>query len=186
MEDIIREEFIQFGEKFRDNNVKEFESHQLFNLMVINVLWCVVAGTRCDSTVDERLYKYIFYMHYFRFNLNDKEQQERLEEMEKVFSEFGPASTTFLPLVLLPEPITKALGVGREMKEKYANFYSFFKEAYVEHEKTYDQNHMRDFLDVYMSERMRVTEQGIKGSSFYGEAGHWNYLNSMFDLFLVR
>jgi hypothetical protein len=46
MEDIIQEEFIQLGEKFKENNVKEVDSHQLFNLMVINVLWGIVAGKR--------------------------------------------------------------------------------------------------------------------------------------------
>jgi hypothetical protein len=56
----------------------------------------------------------------------------------------------------------------------------------VEHEATHDPNHMRDFLDVYMSERKRVTEEGNTKSSFYGDAGHWNYLNTMFDFFLVR
>lgn len=76
--------------------------------------------------------------------------------------------------------------MGVSLKEKYHNLSNFFESAYIEHEKTYDPNHMRDFMDVYMSERMRVTEQEITGSSFYGEAGHWNYLYCMFDLFLVR
>lgn len=106
--------------------------------------------------------------------------------MEKLFSEFGPNSSTLFLLLILPERVAKALGVGGSLKEKYINFFNFFEEAYVEHEKTYDPNHMRDFMDVYMSERLRVTKQAITKSSFYGEAGHWNYLNGMFDLFLVR
>ncbi len=45
---------------------------------------------------------------------------------------------------------------------------------------------MRDFIDVYMAERKRVDEAGMVSSSFYGTAGHHNYLNCMLDLFLVR
>lgn len=106
--------------------------------------------------------------------------------MERVFSDFGPANPASILLILLPEFITKTLDVGKTMKESYHSFFRYFEEAYVEHEKTYDPNHMRDFIDVYMSERMQVTEEKNTGSSFYGDAGHWNYLNCMFDLFLVR
>ncbi len=45
---------------------------------------------------------------------------------------------------------------------------------------------MRDFIDIYMAERKRVDDDGIVSSSFQGKVGHLNYLNCMFDLFLVR
>jgi methyl farnesoate epoxidase/farnesoate epoxidase len=46
MEEIIREEFVQLAEKFRENGGKEVDSHQLFNLTVVNVIWGIVAGKR--------------------------------------------------------------------------------------------------------------------------------------------
>jgi hypothetical protein len=125
-------------------------------------------------------------LHIFRFDLSDKHQQKRLEEMDQVFTEFGPASPTVVFLMLLPTFVTKAFCVGNTMKHKVHNLFRFFDESYIDHGKTYDPDHMRDFLDVYMSERKRVTEQGNTQSSFYGDAGHWNYLNTMFDFFLVR
>ena len=36
-----------------------------------------------------------------------------------------------------------------------------------------------------MKERKEANERNDKSSSFYGDTGHWNYLNSMFDLFLA-
>ncbi len=44
---------------------------------------------------------------------------------------------------------------------------------------------MRDFIDIYMAERKRVDDNGMVTSSFHGKVGHHNYLNCMFDLFLV-
>lgn len=43
---------------------------------------------------------------------------------------------------------------------------------------------MRDFLDVYMKERKRANAENDTESSFYGQTGHWNFVNSMFDLWL--
>ena len=54
-----------------------------------------------------------------------------------------------------------------------------------QHEKTFDASQLRDFIDVYCSERRRVRAKDLKDSSFYGEEGNLNYVNTMFDLFLV-
>ena len=36
-----------------------------------------------------------------------------------------------------------------------------------------------------MKERKEAEEKGNATSSFFGKTGHWNYVNSMFDLFLA-
>jgi hypothetical protein len=59
----------------------------------------------------------------FRFDLNDKRQQKRLEDMDKVFSEFGPASPSTAALMLLPTFVSKAFGVGDKMKQRVHNFF---------------------------------------------------------------
>ena len=64
-------------------------------------------------------------------------------------------------------------------------FYQFFKDVYEEQERTFDPAHLRGFIDVYCAERRRVMAENLTGSSFYGEDGLLNYLNTMFDLFLV-
>ena len=49
--------------------------------------------------------------------------------------------------------------------------------------KTYDENNPRDYIDCYIKEREKADQENNKESSFYGENGHWNFVNSMFDLF---
>ena len=44
---------------------------------------------------------------------------------------------------------------------------------------------MRDFIDVYLSERQRVTAENLTHSSFYGEHGKLIYVNTMFIVQLV-
>jgi hypothetical protein len=51
MEEIIREEFCHLSEMFQTSRGKEVDSHQLFNLTVMNVLWGMVAGKRYDRIV---------------------------------------------------------------------------------------------------------------------------------------
>ena len=45
---------------------------------------------------------------------------------------------------------------------------------------------MRDFIDVYCAERRRATEEVRTESSFYGDIGDLNFVNTMFDFFLVK
>ena len=69
--------------------------------------------------------------------------------------------------------------------DKLQNLFHFFDDLYCQHEKTFDPGHMRDFIDVYCAERKRVMANNLRGSSFYGEDGRLNYVNTMFDLFAV-
>ena len=71
------------------------------------------------------------------------------------------------------------------MADRLQNFFHFFDDLYCQHEKTFDPSHMRDFIDVYCAERKRVMANNLRRSSFYGEDGRLNYVNTMFDLFLV-
>ena len=43
----------------------------------------------------------------------------------------------------------------------------------------------RGFIDVYCAERRRAEAENLTESSFHGEDGMLNYVNTMFDLFLV-
>ena len=66
------------------------------------------------------------------------------------------------------------------------DIFKFFEGAYKEHEATFDPSDIRDFVDLYIAERKRANECGLTGSSFNGELGHHNYVNTMWDLFMVR
>ena len=85
-------------------------------------------------------------------------------------------------MLLIPLP----LSVQTSYKYRpLGNFFQFFEDLSQEHESTFDPDHMRDFIDVYCAERKRVASEELKNSSFYGESGRLNYVNTMFDLFLV-
>ncbi len=70
-------------------------------------------------------------------------------------------------------------------KNTFAGLFDWFREEYDEHLKDWDPNNPRDFIDVYIEERKRVQQENERDSSFYGDFGDVNYVNSLFDLFLA-
>ena len=85
MEDIIKQEFKDLAEKITQTGragKSDMDSHMLFNLVVMNVLWGMIAGER--------------------FDVNDAEQLKRLEEMETIFREFGPGNPALILQILAP------------------------------------------------------------------------------------
>ena len=100
--------------------------------------------------------------------------------MEDVFTSLAPNNPSFVMATMLPKFLARLFGgtLVKQMQE----FFGFFNELYAQHEKTYDPAHMRDFIDVYLSERKRVTAENLTKSSFYGEHGRLSYVNTMFDL----
>ena len=163
MEDIIREEFLDIADSLRSVDGLEVETKQLFNLNVVNVLWRMMTGSR--------------------FDLKDRVERERLGKMEEVFANFAPTNPSLVMATMLPKFLARMFGgaLVRQMQE----FFAFFNELYAQHERTFDPSQMRDFIDVYLSERKRVTAENLTHSSFYGEHGRLSYVNTMFDLFLA-
>merc|ERR1712226_1581116 len=71
------------------------------------------------------------------------------------------------------------------MKIYHHTLYDWFDNEYKQHLKTYDNQNMRDYIDCYISERLRAEEERDTKSSFYGEKGHWNFVSTMLDLFVA-
>ena len=131
MEDIIREEFLDIAENLRSMDGLEVETKQLFNLNVVNVLWRMMTGSR--------------------FDLKERSERERLEKIEEVFASFAPTNPSLVMAAMLPKALARLFGgalVG-QMQE----FFGFFNELYAQHEETFDPSQLRDFIDVYLSER---------------------------------
>ena len=63
--------------------------------------------------------------------------------------------------------------------------YGMFNEQRAENLKTYDPEDMRDYMDCYLREMKRVTEEGKTESSFYGRDGDMNLNASLLDLYLA-
>ena len=120
----------------------------------------------------------------FRFDLTDKSQIGRLQSLDKIISEFGPQSPGMVNSMIFPEPVAKRLGFDTVYRMR--ELFDFFRDLYDDHERTFDDGDMRDFVDVYCAERKRANEEERRDSSFYGDVGDLNFVNTMFDFFLVR
>ena len=48
MEDIIHVELLDLSEYLQSMQGQELETNQLFNLYVMNTLWCMMCGSRLD------------------------------------------------------------------------------------------------------------------------------------------
>ncbi len=73
----------------------------------------------------------------------------------------------------------------RKNKQLFDSLFDWFRSEHEEHLKDWDPDNLRDYLDVYIAERKRAEAENDTRSSFYGEDGDVNYVNSMFDLFLA-
>ena len=62
------------------------------------------------------------------------------------------------------------------------NVYDIANNCYKEHLETFDENHMRDFLDVYISKMKETLDET---SSFYGLKGIQNLEITFMDLFVA-
>ena len=183
VEDIINVELLDLGEYLRSVEGQELETNQLFNFYVMNTLWSMMCGSRLDfrlNCAEDNKYK----VQTCRYNLKDKSQLKRLEEVERLVSEFGPTNPDFIYSIMLPKFLRRLLKY--DIVDRIHEFFDFFRELYEQHEKSLDPAQPRDFIDIYCTERRRVGAKGLSDSSFYGEEGNLNYVNTMFDLFLVR
>ena len=120
----------------------------------------------------------------FRFDLKDNSQIKRLQSLDKIICEFGPQSPTMVNSMIFPEFVAKKLGFDTVYRMR--ELFDFFRELYDDHERTFDPDDMRDFIDVYCAERKRAKEENRRESSFFGDVGDLNFVNTMFDFFLVR
>ena len=55
----------------------------------------------------------------------------------------------------------------------------------VEHERSFDPNNMRDFVDVYIRQMKEANEEARTESTFYGEEGRLQFENVITDLLFV-
>ena len=122
--------------------------------------------------------------YIFPFSQDNVERQ-KLDNLAQKFTTFGITNIRTLIGYCLPNWITQRTSKYSEMKAFFKDFFATFEKQYAEHEKTYDPNCIRDFVDAYIAERKRFEDEQDTESSFYGQAGHWNFVNSIFDLFLA-
>lgn len=168
MEEIVIEEFQELANDMRKvaEDDLEVECKQFFNTSVLNILWHIVTGKRFDR--------------------NDPKHVATMRQVDEMFSNFGTNNVkTMLALTLVPKFLRHKDPYVKFFRDMFQKLYATFQKEYEEHEATFDANSMRDFTDAYINERNRVKEANETNSSFYGQVGYYNYVNSFFDLFLA-
>ena len=168
METLIVDEVHELSEKWKQDTKNSDElsvNWTTFNMSILNALWGIVSSRR--------------------FDLTNTEEIEKFEVMNALFSSFGGFSLRMLITFTLPEMFRDYDSNFKTMMNRQHYLYKWFAKEYDEHLKTYDENNMRDYIDCYIEERQRAERENDKHSSFYGEKGHWSFVNVMLDLFIA-
>jgi len=168
MEALIMDEVNELSEKWKNDlkiNEEQTINWKTFNMSILNALWGIVSSRR--------------------FDLNNVEEIKKFEVMNALFNSFGGFSLRTLIAFSLPAFLRKYNTEFKTMFDRQHYLYDWFAKEYEAHLKTYDENNLRDYIDCYIQERQRAEREEDKDSSFYGEKGHWSFVNTMLDLFVA-
>ena len=167
MEDLISDEVKELIHdlKYRIESNDQIDILQIFNLPVINSLWKIITGKRLD--------------------MKNPDEEKKMKDLAEMFATFGAFNITRLLAFKLPLWIGKNIPLIRGFRDLIQRLLTWFRSEYNEHEKTWDANNPRDFLDFYIAEHKKAKEEQKCQSSFYGEFGEANFVNTMYDLFLA-
>ena len=169
MEALILDEVSELSNKWKQDLENDGDDFMVnwatFNISILNALWGIVSSRR--------------------FDLNNPDEVKKFEVMNALFSSFGGFSLRMLITFTLPEVLRNFDKNFQQMFSRQHYLYNWFATEYDEHLKTYDESNLRDYIDCYIKERQRAEEEKDLASSFYGEKGHWNFVNAMLDLFVA-
>ena len=124
------------------------------------------------------------HLHIF-FTFQDETERSKLHNLADTFTTLGITNLMTLIGFNIPEWLIKRSPRSAYLKKFFKEYFDDFEKTYKEHEKTFDPDNIRDYVDAYIGERRRALAEKDIASSFYGKAGHWSFVNSIFDLFLA-
>lgn len=162
MEETIQEEVRKFLSYLRSTNGEPVDLAGKFNMPVLNVLWKVCVG------------------HSFEYD--DPKLKEIMNLMHQFFKEIGnPISILHITIPWLfkifPTLLNRHVAVVLNTKIN-----SLMADHVIEHEETLDENNPRDYIDTILIEIKKTIDPL---SSFYGDVGKENLINTLNDLFLA-
>ena len=168
MDTLIVDEIKELSEKWKhdgESSDKLKIDWTTFNMSILNALWGIVSSRR--------------------FDLSNQEEIEKFEVMNALFNSFGGFKLRMLISFTLPESLRRFDTNFQKLLNQQHYLYDWFAQEYEDHLKTYDENNLRDYIDSYIHERQRAGRENDQLSSFYGEKGHWSFVNTMLDLFIA-
>lgn len=142
---------------------KEMSMNLKLNLSIVNALWYLLTGEHFDLE-DAKLQAIVA-----KFDA-----VLRLELKNTPLSIF--LEGVWPDLVKLTSP-----GFGH-MTDLFTDIKDLVKKSLDEHKASFDAEHPRDFMDIYLAE---IGKTDSKNSSFHGKRGEESLISTMLDLFLA-
>nr|APH81384.1 cytochrome P450 CYP3075C1 [Tigriopus kingsejongensis] len=166
MEDMVNEAVDKLLESYSQTLNQPMEVNLTVNVSVISALWRIVVGESFEDLDHPKLRKIVI----------------AIDESLKMNGPLNPV-TALLPHPAMSKwPILKHL-TGFSMSTNFVGNVLDLVNPYIEeHVKTFDSNHMRDFLDVYLA---HIGSTQDPSSSFYGSRGMDSLQNVLLELFVA-
>nr|AKH03513.1 cytochrome P450 3075B2 [Paracyclopina nana] len=164
MEDMINEEVAKLAQLLEKDVGKEMSMNLKLNLSIVNALWYLLTGEH--------------------FALEDPELQAIVAKFDSLLRlEIKNTPFSILMEGWMPK-LAKFTSPGfKHMKDLFTDIKDLVGKALVDHKKTYDPDHPRDFMDMYLAEIDKSSN--APDSSFHGTRGEESLVSTMLDLFLA-
>lgn len=120
-----------------------------------------------------------------RLDINNPKHNVVFQKINTLFEFFGLINIPVNVAMVIYHYTGYKNGTMKLLEREFKFFFDVLKSYLAEHEETFDEDNMRDFVDCYIKEMREVKENNDVNSSFYGEFGKTNYLNTMFDLVMA-
>lgn len=167
LETIMQEEIKKFCSELRQECQEgSVDLSHRFNVMVISILWRIIGGKS--------------------FDYQDKSFVELVSHLNKGFSAIAPTPKL---AILFAFPFLRKLfpkWTGFDvLKRGYHGVYDFLEKEIKDHKEKLDIDNPKDFIDAYLVEMKRKTDEGDISSSFFEEKGIECLFCVLHDLFLA-
>ena len=101
-----------------------------------------------------------FLKKYFRLSA-----QYFFRKIQDLLVSFGVNNLLFvLGIKFIPRALRRFDPFLNKMSRIFGELFEVFREEREEHERTYQEGEMRDFIDVYIKESRRADKEGDKGA----------------------
>ena len=163
LETIMQEEIKKFCSELRQECQEgSVDLSHRFNVMVISILWRIIGGKS--------------------FDYQDKSFVELVSHLNKGFSAIAPTPKL---AILFAFPFLRKLfpkWTGFDvLKRGYHGVYDFLEKEIKDHKEKLDIDNPKDFIDAYLVEMKRKTDEGDISSSFFEEKG----IECLFCVFMI-
>ncbi len=163
MEDVVVEEVTILCEHLETLKGKPVNMRNEFNISILSTLWQILSNERLD-----------------RDNEDLKELVKMIDMIFRTRSNLAFRIAVKLMPVMLAYGRLKEWVTGEKRAESRLTVVS--ENAVSSHEKSFQEGHLRDFIDHYLQE-MNVEDSKIRSSFFKGETGRNNLRAIVRDLF---